>query len=271
MVKVSLLTFALATSSLIFGGIVDDGLKQLSMHDRACMKAFFDDAVKMDQIGHVLYFENKPISIIAKVLKDKSHHFQDVLCLKGWYAFKRNEHLFPHPNFIFSESIVDFNKDFKALHIYLINKKSLEICLDKHASIFKKILGQRFDSKLFVKALDEGYPLDSLIHKNEVLLGILLGFGEESSKAFCDFNKGFPQESYCGIEIRSPKGCKIQPVAFMGNPNSQEVKELLSLYEKELEEFSKLYKQKKDRLKLTLERLCAEQWMIFNLNKLSYK
>jgi len=256
MVKFPLITLFLATSSLVFGSVVEDGLKQVSMHDRVCMRAFFDDAVKMDQIGHVLYFENKPVSIIAKALKTKGRHFHDVLCLKGWYAFKRNEDLFPHPHFIFSESIIDFNKDFKALHIYLINKKSLEICLDKHASIFKEILGQQFNSKLFIKALEEGCSLDSLIHKNEALLGILLGFGEESSKAFRDFNEDSLRDSYCSIEIKSPKGCKIQPVVFMGNPDSMEVKALSKVYADELEQFAKIYARKKGSLKRILEKLC---------------
>lgn len=44
MVKFLLLPFFLATS-LIFGSVVDDGLKQVSMHDKACMSAFFDDAI----------------------------------------------------------------------------------------------------------------------------------------------------------------------------------------------------------------------------------
>jgi hypothetical protein len=259
MVNFSLFIFFIAISTFVFGN-VEEGLKQVSIHDRTCMRAFFDHSVKMDQIAHILFFENKPVSLIAIVLKAKGHYFNDIFCLKGWRAFKKNEYLFPHPHFIFSESAVDFNRDFKVLHIYLINKKSLENCLNTHLSIFKEILGQEIDSKLFIRALEEGQSLDSLIHKNEALLGILLGFGAESSNAFLNFNAGYPQQgTYNEINIKSPKGCKIQPVVFMGNPNSREVKELVSLYEKELEEFSKLYKQKKDRLKLVLEKLCAEQ------------
>lgn len=259
MVKCPFLVLFFATSELLFGGIVEEGLKQTSMHDRACMRAFFDDAIKMDQIAHVLYFENKPAAVIAKIIKAKGNHFHHIFCLKGWRAFKKNERFFPHPHFIFSESEVNFDNDFKVLHIYLINKKTLARCLAKHMLIFQEILGQEFDSKLFIRALEEGLPLDSLIHKNEVLLGILLGFGEKSSTDFRDFNAGSLQsQTYCGIDIKSPRGCKIQPVVFMGDPDAQEVKELISIYEEELEKFSKIYMQKKDPLKLILERLCAE-------------
>lgn len=261
MVKFSFLVSFVVIAASIFGSVVEEGLKQVSLHDRACMRVFFGDAIKMDQIDHVLYFENKPASVIAKVLETKNRHFHDTLCLKGWHAFKKNEHLFPHPRFIFNESIINFAEDFKVLHIYIFNKQSLENCLQRHESLFKETLGQDFNSQLFVKALEEGHSLYSLIRKDEVLLGILLGFGEESSKAYRDFNtKGgafFHSKMYCGIDLKRPKGCKIQPVIFMGDPNSQEVKKLTSIYEKELEEFSKIYEQKKDPLKIVLERLCA--------------
>jgi len=261
------LFFFLAISTSIFGGVVKDGLKQISVHDRVCMKVFFDEAIKMDQIAHVLYFENKPVSIIANVLKSSNgRHFNDILCLKGWHAFKKNEHLFPHPHFIFSESIVSFDESFKVLHIYIINKESLENCLDLHANLFKETLGQEFNPRQFVSQLEEGQPLNSLINKNEMLLGILLGFGEESSIAFQDFNAEHgdipntsQKETYCGIDLKRPKGCRINPVAFMGNPHSPQVKELISTYEKELEEISSTYKQKKNSLIMVLQRLCAEE------------
>src|ERR1700722_15570566 len=120
----SLLFFFLAATISIFGGVVEDGLKQISLNDRVCMEAFFDDAIKMDQAAHVLYFKTKPVAIIGKVLKTSiGNHFSDTLCLKGWYAFKKHEHLFPHPHFIFNENVVSFDKNFKVLHIYLINKE----------------------------------------------------------------------------------------------------------------------------------------------------
>ena len=246
-------------STSIFGGVVEDGLKQISLHDRLCMKAFFDDAIKMDQIAHVLYFKNKPVSIIGKALKAKGRHFNDIFCLRGWYAFKKNEHLFPHPQFIFTESIISFDKSFKALHIYLINKESLEMCLEQHIHLFQETLGQEFNPRKFIALLEEGHALDSLINKDEMLLGILLGFGEESSKAFRRYedHPDLPTvDTYCGIELERPKGCRINPVVFMGNPHSPQIKELISIYENELEEISKIYREKLDPLKMVLEKLC---------------
>jgi hypothetical protein len=262
MAKFILLSLFLIVTTTIFGSVVDDGLKQMSLNDRVCMKAFFDDAIKMDQIAHVLYFKNKPVSIIGKVIKTSAgRHFSDTLCLKGWHAFKSNEHLFPHPHFLFNESVVSFDENFKVLHIYLINKEAIASCLDQHLPIFKEILGEEFSSSQFIQQLEGGYSLDSLIQKDEMLLGILLGFGEESSKAFREFNAqqgALETETYCGIDLKKPKGCKIQPVVFMGNPQSSEVKALIRTYEEELEEISQIYSKKKGSLKTVLEKLCEK-------------
>jgi hypothetical protein len=56
-------------------------------------------------------------------------------------------------------------------------------------------------------------------------------------------------DTYCGVEAKAPNGCKLDPVAFMGNPNSPEVQQLLSIYEDELRQAWVIYKQTKDQLK----------------------
>lgn len=168
--KQSLLLLFLAFMTSIFGDVVDNGLKQLSLNDRMCMKWFFDEAITKDQAAHVIFFNNKPVCFTGPALKHRDKNFKDTLVLRGWHAFKKNENLFPHPNFIFNEYVKESGGDF--------------------------------------------------------------------------------------IDLKPPKGCKINPVVFMGNPNSPQVKELISTYEKELEEISGTYKQKKDPLKMILEKLC---------------
>jgi hypothetical protein len=74
--KFSFLAFFLTACKLVFGSVVEDSLKQVSMHDRACMSTFFDDAIKKDQIVHILYFENKPVSVIDKILMARGALFQ---------------------------------------------------------------------------------------------------------------------------------------------------------------------------------------------------
>lgn len=253
----------LASVSPLFGGVVEDGLRHVPLNDRINMRIFFDEAIKKDQAAHVLCFQNKPVCLTGPVLKDKNKTFKDILCLKGWLAFKKNEHLFPHPNFIFSESMYD-NNNFKVIDIYIFNKKSLRKCLADHIAIFKETLGQGFSVEQFISKLEEGFPITALLNKDEMLLGILLGYGNESSQAFKEVRTKCtqtfapsPTKFYQRIDVKQPKGCKIDPVVFMGNPNSYQVQALISIYENELEEISKIYREKKDPLKMALECLCS--------------
>ncbi|MCH9632618.1 MAG: hypothetical protein S4CHLAM6_09560 [Chlamydiae bacterium] len=112
--------------------------------------------------------------------------------------------------------------------------------------------------------LEKGQSLSSLLKDNHMLLGIVYGYGEESAKAFNTVitqhtgrNPPLQTESYQRIDLTTPKDCKINPVVFMGNPNSEEVKELVSTYEQELGEIWSIYKNSKKPLKTAIEKLCS--------------
>lgn len=248
----------------LFGSSVEEKLKQVPLNEKICMRKFFDFAIKNDQAAHVIFFDNKPVCFTGVVVRDKHKTFKDILYLKGWHAFKKNEQLFPHSNFIFNEKIFA-DENLKIINIYIINKRAIVTCLQEHANLFKKTFGPDFNPKKFISQLEGGYLMTSLINDDEMLLGILLGFGEESSKAFQEEQKNYTgdfapnwSDTYCGIEGKRPKGCKIYSVGFMGNPNSPEVKALIATYDKELEAIWEIYQQSKDPLNIILERLCAD-------------
>ncbi len=255
--------FLLIVIPSLFGSTVEDKLKYVLLDEKICMRKFFDFAIKFDHAAHVLYFENKPVCLTGVVIKDKHRTFRDVLHLKGWKAFRKNENLFPHDNFIFNECL-SVSGDFKVLDIYIINKPALEKCLHQNMNVFRECLGDEFTSEWFISRLTEGQPIISLVNDNEILLGILLGFGKEASKAYQvaqeDAKMTIPDwsDTYCGIDSKRPNGCKIYPIGFMGNPHSLEVQTLISIYEKELEVFWKYYQTKNDSLLVFLECLCKE-------------
>lgn len=261
----SFLIIFLACATCLFGSMVEEGIKQISLNDRICMQAFFDQAIGHNQAGHVLFFNHKPMCITCSAFKHKDKTFKDVLALRGWYAFKKNEHLFPHPKFIFSQKIFECGDDCKILHVYIINKESLVKCLNEHLNLFRKILGTHFSSMEFIAKIEEGYSLLSLLNNDEMLIGIILGYGDESSQAFKEVRTKCtqtfappPTESYQRIFIQRPRGCKIGPVVFMGNPKSPQVKTLVSVYENELEQIATIYPKKKGSLKMILEKLCEK-------------
>lgn len=244
---------------------IEEGLKNVSWHDKACMRKFFDFAIKSDNAAHVLCFENKPVCFTVIVVKDNRRSFSEILCLKGWRAFKKNEHLFPHPNFIFCEELYD-QDGCKILDIYIINKLAIYKCLRTHSHIFTNALGEEFSPDWFIGKLEQGETLPALIHHNDFLLGILLGYGDESSKAYQDakpMDDSIPEwtETYTGIDAPRPQNCTISPISFMGNPNSHKTQQLLKVYEKELQTIWIEYQQKNDPLLFFLEHLspCAEK------------
>lgn len=253
--------FLWVTSSL-FGETVEQALKQVSLNDKLLMKKFVKLNIKLNQAAHVVYFENKPMCLVSTRIKSPKLLFNNLLWSKGWMAFKKNEHLFPHLNFIFSSHIHDEKNGWQTMDLFIINKRALSKCLAKHLHIFREVLGQDFAPELFISKLEEDVKINSLINNNEMLLGILLGYGEESSRAYQEMRNKYKgrtpphTETYCAINIKTPSMQKIFPIGFLGNPHSTEVESLKSVYEEELDVFWKIYK-KKDPLVLFLE--CISQ------------
>lgn len=263
MKRLQLFSLLLFCSGFLYSNVVETGMKELSFLDRYCMKVFFDQAIKYDQATHVIYFNNKAVCLTGPFLSKQDKTFKDIISLRGWRAFKKNEHLFPHPNFIFADNLFVSSDDFKVLQIYIINKEALRICLTKNMALFQKTLGSEFSSEQFISQLEEGRSLPSLLNEEQILIGILLGYGEESAQAFNEIYRNctdtyapHPTGTYCRIDIKKPANCKLNPVVFMGNPNSPEVKKLVNTYELELEEAWSIHKQYKNSLKLALKGLC---------------
>ncbi|MCC5833084.1 MAG: hypothetical protein JJU12_08620 [Chlamydiales bacterium] len=256
MVKMLLFSF-LALSTSLNGDLIEKGMKELSLDERICMKVFFNEAILHGHAAHVLFFNNKPVSLTGPAIQHADRSYQDLLCLKGWRAFKRRQHLFPHPNFIFSEHLYDGGRECKVLDIYIINKPALEKCLGEYQAAFREVLGEDFSPGRFIANLEHGEPLPKLVCQDQMLMGILLGYGEESAREFkrvC----GQPQmETYRRIDLKSPKGCIIQPVVFMGNPHSDEVRKLASMYEEELQTIWARYLNESP-LKLFLRGICQQ-------------
>lgn len=242
----------------------EERFKEISMDEKISMRKFFDHAIKKDQLGHILLFDSKPMCLTSVVLKDRHKTFNDLLCLKGWYAFKRNEVYFPHPNFLIIEE--NFKSgSLEVIHIYFINKRALKKCLHTYSAIFKENLDEDFSEEDFLSKIETKRKITSEIKNNQLLLGIMLGYGLESSavykeKHLINTNRDIPvrSETYYDIRSKSLKKNKITPVNFMGNPNSPEVKKLIGIYDLELEEILKQYNRKNNSLMFALEYLCTD-------------
>lgn len=234
---------------------IKDRLDHISFEEKIFLKIFFKDLLYYDTFGHVLCFETKPACLIALAEKGPGS-FRQKLPAKGWAIWKKYENLFPHPNFIFCEEIIEDGK-YNVSLISIINKKSLLLCLIEHENIFKNILGDSFSQTKFLADLEETKQLRPLINYDEALLGILLGFGKEASLEFKEkkLNGELDLGQFQAVLPDWPKKCPIIPVGFLADPDSDEVKHLLDLYSSELKTLRGLY-HKKNLLHFALQRLC---------------
>jgi hypothetical protein len=252
----ALLLFCFATVSL-FGNCVEEGLHKIPSNEKEKMENFFDFAIKLDHVGHVLYFDNKPISFIGISLEAEI----DQKFREGWHSFKAYQHHFSFKNYVFDERITIFPKG-KVIQIFLINKKVFRDCIHQHQELFQEILGETIDGSQLLNEIEKGKHLMDLIKENEILLGVLLGYGEESSRLYVkrqlEKNKYItPDEKYGRISSELTDGIEIYPVAFMGHKDSEEAQKINSKFQEEWKALWEIYQQKnQDSTRFFLEALC---------------
>ncbi len=250
------LIFLLVSTSL-FGNIVEEGLRSIPCQEKEKMNHFFDYAIKICHAGYVLYFESKPVCLISFWQEDDSTtKFRD-----GWNAYKKYKDLFPHRNYIFDECNTNITSK-TAVNIYLINRRRFVECINQYSNIFKEILHQEVEGEKFLQEIDKGKHLIDLIEGNEILLGILLGYGEESSKLYHKKQLEFKQnqmvdKSYVTITSENVDEIEIYPVVFKGNINSEEAKQISTKFHNERKLLWKIYLEKKqDSINFFLDALC---------------
>lgn len=92
---------------------IDASINKLTHQEKAKLKYFFEKAIKIDHLGHVLFFSTKPACFF--ILENTENELAT-----AWQTWKSKEHLFPHPNFILYEEVCE-NK----VYVYFINKQTL--------------------------------------------------------------------------------------------------------------------------------------------------
>lgn len=264
-VKLSfIVNFFLFLTTPAFSGVVENGLSKVSFEDKCSMKEFVKLNFLWHQIANVIFCDNRPCCLASGFVQPSDAFIGCGLWIKGFEAFKKNEWLFPHPNFLFISRAQKDPDGCQTVDLFIINKRALRKCFDKYLFVFKEILGDQCTFDWFLTKLQEKNDVTQVIQGNQMLLGILLGYGYESSKAFQKHSEKrldsflISSEVYCGNYSKMPTECPFFPIAIMGNPNSKEMLNLLSSYEKEIEVIWNEY-QKKDPLLFFLEGICEER------------
>ncbi|NGX61204.1 MAG: hypothetical protein K940chlam9_00687 [Chlamydiae bacterium] len=236
--------------------------------EQILLEELFSFFVKWDQLGHVLFFETKPVcltgipfdcdfSLTAPCISKEPLKFQERL-KEGWITWKKYEPLFPHPNFLICEEIRKVSKGEKQgtmVDVFFINKHSLLKTLKKNQHLFKQTLGASFTPTKFLEQIERDKTLRPHILYDEMLLGILLGYGHTSSWTYREKKLGHLNIPTMTVG-KAEKGCELSPVSFMGNPAAKEAKILNCKYSLELKEIWNRY-NRKQFLEITLKQLCS--------------
>lgn len=176
----------------------------------------------------------------------------------------------------------------KSNNIILINKKAFLKIVNQYLTVFRKILGKNVTAKSLLKTIEENQQFDSVIKNNQMLKGILLGYGVHNSKLFAERHKlrqflepgrfvkiplkipnpseGFDSlsaefNSYFSV-LKHFGDCGYSPVIinsvhFVADPNHPETIKLREKYRELRGEISAIY-SKGDFLEITLSKLTSD-------------
>jgi len=248
---------------------VKASLDQIPHREQILLENLFSFFIKWEALGHVLFFETKPVcftgipvdcncSVTPPCISKEPLKFQEELH-EGWKIWKKHELLFAHPNFLICEEKRQFGKGAKQgtmIDLFFVNKKSFLACLNRFCDLFKKELGESFSPESFLKKVEEKKILRPLLNHDELLFGLLLGYGYEASFAFREEKLGHATDLPAKLVGKRVKGCEFAPVSFKGNPLSEESQALTNKYSEELTTIWNSYRGK-NLLEVTLEKLCA--------------
>lgn len=242
----------LAFTNCLFSDSIKDNLNKIPKNERKYLEYFFMEFVYYNNLAFI-FLQDKPAALLTHSLDYLPNCYYpwhaNTDSIRGWIVWKKYEHLFSHPNFIFTEDIK--NQDTR--DIFVINKISLLHVLKRERERFAEKLGETFSPEEFVKKLEETKHLYPFIHYDDELLGIILGFGAESSRKFVEMH-----DQLFAMDPTREERHVMSGVVFIGDPNSQEVQKLRNIYQDQRDTLYRLYKNK-DCLRTTLLLLSQEK------------
>ncbi len=221
------------------------------------------------------YFEIPPGLTPYRWARSQFFIFKRKASLSAWYKH-RDE--FDIKDFIFLDEEEDL---ISCLVLVIINKKNMLRTLHEHETIFRRELGDSFTPESFLEKLEKReVSLAKATHKNQKLLGIMLGYGVRNASFFQERfdlqeavekrkKENLPEDDILTQKlnaIESQVGCFseleaeaiIPPLYFLADVSHPETIALKLQYEKERQEIIEL-KEKRSFMDLVLKRLVTPE------------
>lgn len=174
-------------------------INSIPKNDREEIKSLFKDLFKTHTFAYSLYGD-KPMtycdvsleeSHLLKVLEDfpldqsckeilEVYSEPNRLIKERWKIWKKYSDRFEIKKFLLIEKTIG-----KKRRIFLINKEAFKKIISQEINIFKKFIDHEISAEKLLNQFQlENTNVFSILHDNEGLLGILLGFGKHNAILF---------------------------------------------------------------------------------------
>jgi hypothetical protein len=256
-----------------------------------------EDVVELEGLFHKLVFNDhfaytllggKAVSLSScfdevpweKILKGSK---QGIIFWHKWETWIKHRSQFQSKHFLLFKEKSNYLDNVSL--IFLINKKLFTETFKKYQKTFDYILGHQTSPEKILEDLESGNTtLQSAFLGNEILLGIMLGYGEHNASLYSRRDELYRTRGYSKLMLKKPKPSEgfetiedeiqylhnvlsfydtqgpllvFNSVNFAADPSHPETITLIEKYRRLGQEISQTYKDK-NFLEVTLSLLTAE-------------
>lgn len=267
---------------------------KLSSHDQKELENFFHILMDEDQFSYTL-FGDKPVSlsgdyIITPYEVILSGVPSGGIFWKRWGIWKEvaKELLIKKYSFIEEPAYNCLNGNMG--FVFFINKQAFLKTVNNHIQTFKNILGKDITAVKLLEEIEQRQAFMMPLNRSELLLGILLGYGEHNARLYTrrkclkkfistktlpttPEKKPSPAPEFSSIEEEEKflhqkqqpfffqdygVPWTISPVQFAADLDHKETKKLKKKYARLREKISRLYVESNNFLELIISQLTAD-------------
>jgi len=168
--------------------LLDKKISLIPKEDKLDLEIFFRHLICDDHIGYTL-FGDKPISISGYYVHEPIEHvlwgrIPHISIDRLWKVWEKHRNRIKMKNYLWLNE--PHSQDIPNLRIItVINKRAFLKVIHDNIDEFQRILGHDMTPDEFLDKVRSGNTsLFDLLHRNEVLYGILLGYGKKNAQFF---------------------------------------------------------------------------------------
>ena len=164
---------------------VEKIIASMNVEDQKDLGFFFQYLVHDAHFGYVI-FGDKPISIAGYFIREPAEHvlsgyIPHIVIDRLWKVWKKHEHKFKFKKYLLLNEQGSLKSNNHRI-ITIINKKAFLETVRENLVDFQKVLGKNMTPERLLKSLSNpNANLFEALHRNEILYGILLGYGKENA------------------------------------------------------------------------------------------